>query len=412
MRVIAPVFRIPFFNWWIITRYDHVKEVLATDEIFLSTLNSKIRELSTGEFRESRPGDSLADEDGVFALGLDSAGHTRSLRQIMGTFKLSDASDLSEMSARMARGLIEGHLAAVKEGRANEFDVIQDFVTRVPTLICREYFGIDVPVEDEKSFGDWCVDMSTYVFAPSPNETYREAAVAGARRIRSLIEKSVAQAGAQPARYADTIVGRLVNQQLKGSLSAVSVETLVLGMIMGFVPTVTMAAGDVLDALVGKGLFRSFRRSKFSGPTLKALREGDDVRFARCLRETLRFKPINPGPFRYTLKSYTFDNAGWFGRGAATIPAQSKVLASTQSAMFDRRRVANSYRFDESRTASDSLVFGSGVHACLGIFVATAQIPPAFRVLFAYDLERLSRVMERRGPFPAHLLVKVGPKKA
>jgi hypothetical protein len=163
----------------------------------------------------------------------------------------------------------------------------------------------------------------------------------------------------------------------------------------------------MLDSLIGTGRIRRFMRRKFAVPTLQALDRGDELGFERCLIETLRFKPINPGPFRGTPPgcSYTFDNAGWFGRGSVTIPPGSRVLACTQSAMFDGRSIRRRYAFDPSRNVADSLVFGAGRHACLGIFLAKAQIAPSFRVLFGLNPVRISRRMLRNGPFPSELLV-------
>jgi hypothetical protein len=63
-----------------------------------------------------------------------------------------------------------------------------------------------------------------------------------------------------------------------------------LGMVLGFIPTNVLAGGNILQTLL--------LRPDFLKRTSNAARAGDDDLLWRCLREALRFRHINLGPWR------------------------------------------------------------------------------------------------------------------
>ena len=111
-------------------------------------------------------------------------------------------------------------------------------------------------------------------------------------------------------------------------------RAILMGMVTGFVPTNTMAAGHMLEMLL--------RRPNFMARARAAALANDDDLLSRCLFEAMRFKPLNPGPFRDCLEDYV---VGADTPRATKIRAGMKVLVSTQSAMFDPRVVKSPRRF-------------------------------------------------------------------
>jgi cytochrome P450 len=180
------------------------------------------------------------------------------------------------------------------------------------------------------------------------------------------------------------------------------IRAILSGMITGFVPTNTMAAGHMLEILL--------RRKDFMEEARSAALAGDDDLLKRVLFEAMRFKPLNPGPFRVCIKDYTIARGT---KRAKTIRAGMNVIAGTQSAMFDPRRVKHPRRFDPHRPQSDYMLFGQGLHWCLGAHLAEAQITQTFKALLVKDgLRRASGGagrLQRLGPFPAHLAVTFQP---
>ena len=77
--------------------------------------------------------------------------------------------------------------------------------------------------------------------------------------------------------------------------------------------------------------------------------------------------------------------------------------------MFDSRQVMHPFKFDPGRPASNYMHFGFGMHWCIGMMIARAQITQTFKTLLAQ-----SAVVRASGPrgrlalwglFPDHLYI-------
>ncbi|MDP8916588.1 MAG: cytochrome P450, partial [Pseudomonadota bacterium] len=235
------------------------------------------------------------------------------------------------------------------------------------------------------------------------NPTVREAALEAGVAVRALVDEAIAAARADPS-DADTIVKRLLaaQQTAQDELSDVVIRSILIGMITGFVPTNTMAAGNTLEMLL--------RRPDFMAQARDAARSGDDARLKRCLFEAFRFKPLNPGPFRVVAEDYV---VGEGTRRAKRIPKGTQLMVCTQSAMFDPRRIERPNRFDPERRPSNYLLFGHGLHWCVGAPLAEAQITQTLKpLLLKRNLRRApgpAGRLQKSGPFPAHLVVEWDP---
>jgi cytochrome P450 len=383
-----PISRIPFTKWVLVWRWEDVREVLEHDREFPVPFGKKVIELNGGP---------------NFLLGMaDDPVYWRYQEQVMRAFSFDDvATVVAPLSGRLASEIING----CTDGR---LDAVQDFITRVPTLICKSYYGFDLS-QDAGSlveFGHWAIAMSTYMFGdPTDNPSYRKAALAAGDRVRAMVDRSIrdgksALSGPDSAR-SDTVLARLIEMQRKGAegLTDEVIRAYLIGMVAGFVPTNTMAAGNILEMLL--------RRPDFMAKAQAAARAGDDDLLERCLFEAMRFKPLNPGPFRDCGEDYTIAK----GTPRATfVKAGSRMLASTQSAMFDERQVERPSDFDPGRPASDSMLFGHGLHWCVGAFIARVQITQTLKALLLLKGLRRAGGMDGQlqllGPFPEHLFVE------
>jgi cytochrome P450 len=369
-------------NWVLVTRFEDVQEVLGHDDVFPVPFGKKVQLLNGGP-------NSLN-----FLLGMKADDEYWAVqRDVMEAFPLDD---ISSIVAPEAERITKDILAQ----SGGSLDAIQDLITLVPTRLCQTYYGVLIPAEKETLFGQWTIAMSTFMFGdPTDNPAYRRCAVAGAERVRGLIDQAIRAAKASP-NSSNTVLARLLAmQQRNPRLTDERIRSYLIGMITGFVPTNTMAAGHMLEML--------FRRPDFMAAARSAAIAGDDERLRRCLFETMRFKPLNPGPFRDCARDYTI--AAGTSR-AKTIPAGTKLLVSTQSAMFDSRRVDNPRKFDPDRPAFNFMLFGSGLHWCTGAFIAAAQITQTFKALLVKPNLRPASGRAGRlqllGPFPQHLTVE------
>jgi cytochrome P450 len=328
-----------------------------------------------------------------FLLGMqDGPDYQRQRQFAMQVFKLEDIPNvIGPLSASLARKAVRNS--------GGQLDAIRDLVTLIPTELCDSYFGLSIP--DKHAFAMWTIAMSAYTFAGSGKQPpgYRRAAIAGAKLTRALVKNAIQQT--IPNR--DTVLGRLLLLRAAGNgPSDDEIRSILMGMITGFVPTNTMAAGHMLEMLL--------RRPDMMLSARAAAIAGDNHLLSRCLFEAMRFKPLNPGPFRRCAQDYAVAEGTC---RATTIRKGATVLVSTQSAMFDARRVDRPWLFNPERPSNDYMLFGSGLHWCVGAFLADAQITQMFKALLVQpNLRRaagLTGQLRRIGPFPEHLVVTFGP---
>jgi cytochrome P450 len=380
-RWLTPV--LPLLGWKIVLRYDEVREVLSQDRAFPVPWGWKMVEVTGGEHGGGRN----------FVLGMPRDDTYRlSYEQLAQAFPLADVEKYVEPLAERAATEI---IAAVGRRDKPEFDAIEELITAVPTQLCEDYYGL--VIRDKVAFAKWTLAVSSYLFGPpfekqaEPNEG-EKLAHAGAECLREVIRKSIGRPGK------GVVLPRLREmQRADPRVTDDVIHAQLFGMVLGFIPTDVLAGGNILETLLKRPAFLERARA--------AALAGDDELLWRCLRETLRFRNINPGPARVVGGAGHTLNRGKCGQWR--FKPGAKVLASTQAAMFDPRRVKRPHVFDPDRPDEDYLSFSVGQHWCLGAYIAIAQITQTFKPLLKQEglaaLEGRRGRMKRFSLFPLHL---------
>jgi cytochrome P450 len=394
VRWLWPILRV--FRWAVVLRHPDVAEVLRRHDVFRVPFGDEIARLNDGE----TPGTS-------FLLGVDDDGvHGDQARELMAIFKVADLAQIALTSHATAAVKLRG-------AASHEIEAIHDLLTAVPVELCREYYGVAVERDEERRFVYATLELSGHLFGlpPIKRSKARHEDAAG-KYVRAIvdraIDRSVAERGGGRAR--DTIVDRLVDAPVEGADSAGApgpdrrkrIRAILIGMIVGFVPTNTMASGHILEVLLSTP--DAMRKS------LVAAETGDDDGLMRCLFEALRYMPINLGPWRICGQDYRV--APETPR-AKTLPKGTIVLAMTSSAMFDGQQVVQPFRFDPSRPASNYMHFGFGMHWCLGAMIARTQITHTFKALLerpAIERARRDGSLALWGLFPDRLRIRFDVK--
>ena len=376
LRFFFRVFHFPGVKWYIVLRYDDVREVLAHDRDFPVAWGGTMKELTNGK---------------NFVLGMERDEHYKlSYTQLAKAFPLEDvAAHVAKPAAAIAGKVIEGKAAMAKP----EFDAIEELITAVPARLCESYFGIDIG--DPVLFGKRTLAISAYIFGPSTKEPLKKLARAAAGELSDAIRSSIAAARAGSAK--GKALERLVSAQ--PGIDDETIHAQLFGMVLGFIPTNVLAGGNMLETLL--------RQPDFLERARTAALADDDELLWRCLREALRFRHINPGPWRACPNGYTL---GADGPSPYRIPAGNRVLAIIQSAMFDSSRIERPSVFDPYRRDEDYMVFGVGQHWCLGAYIAKAQITQTFKPLLKREglkavRNRAVRTKRFNDLFPLHLVV-------
>lgn len=357
----------------IITRNADVRAVLSKPEIFAVPYGEEMKE--------------LGGDKATFVLGLEGAEQHGQHELIRGLIEPPDADWLVQRTRQIA-----GTLLDASQGR---IDVMKDLITRVAAETCAEYFGLSV--DDPDAFAEWSMAISALLFAdPFGNPATRKLGLAGALRVRSVIdaarERLSSTAPMPPEGLDKTILQRLVDN----GISDDEIRAIMVGMITGFIPTTTLAAGNIIEQLLWTrgGLDEVAAAARKASGGDKTARE----RLEQLLLEAARLNPaLNPGQWRYAVQDGSVPTR-W---GSHQIPAGSILLVATASAM----------RGDSSQ--SNELVFGSGVHACLGKTLAMAQITAIFESLLSMEGVRASKGQWGRifrvGVFPRRLDMEFKP---
>jgi cytochrome P450 len=365
-----------------ITRYDDVREALSQPHIFQVPFRVKM--------------ETLEPAGCPFILGLDGgASYAGPLDAIMKGFPLGDLGEIVRISKKAAE-------AALGNRKTKDFDAVKDLITAVPLQVYRDYYGLDTSNSD---LALWLFAVSNYTFRQiGSDEVARPAALAGARNVLAAADTAIHEA--KHGRKPSTVVKRLLDIQKEAcakNCSALTDEVLrttLVGMISGYVPVSTLAGCHILEVLL--------RRKPAMTMAVNAARDDDDDLLQRCLLEALRLYPINPGPWRICAKDYTFVSRGGACR---RIRRGTKVLVGTQSAMRDGRRVPSPGSFNPDRDASDSMVFGAGLHWCVGAPLAIAQMTQTFKALLRRAPVRRAGPTRYFGAIPESLSITFGKSR-
>lgn len=365
------------FGWAAVTLSDDVEEVLSLPNVFSTPFAEEMARLNDG----ARPGTQFLAMD-------DAHAHDAQVRQVMDAFRREDVKErVGDVANRKAAAIV-----AAANGR---LEAIGGLITQVPLDICVDYYGI--AIDDPKRFTEAFMVVSGHLFGPPP-VVQNDAVDQAAAYVRQVVSQAF-EAERQRPRGTHTVIGRLLGTVKGGGITYLEAHAFLSGMILGFVPTDTMAGGHILEMLL--------RRPGFLAASQAAARAGDDVLLGRCLFEALRFMPINPGPFRVCAADYIV--AAGTSR-ETRIRKGTKVLACTMSAMFDSRKVNNPFNFVPGRPASDLMNFGFGMHWCVGAFIAQTQIVQTFKpLLLQSGLRRApgpDGQLKLRHTFPASLVVE------
>ncbi len=135
-----------------------------------------------------------------------------------------------------------------------------------------------------------------------------------------------------------------------------------------------------------------------------AARSGDNGTMRQYVLEALRFNSFGAGVRRIANRDYIV------ARGclrSKTIKKGTIVLAATQSAMLDRRKIESPGRFRLNRPSYAYMHFGYGMHTCFGEHINLVQIPIIVSALLKLPgLRRAEGIMQYRGPFPESLMLE------
>jgi len=381
LRRFAPVLRVG--RRVIVSNHADVVEVLRRDTDFT------IAEVN---------GARMARWSGTFILGTDRGEvYERESGVLQRAASVDDLERVRAIVVGAAAPLLE---TAQPTGR---LDVVNGLARVVATRVVGDYFG--TPGPDDGSTMRWMRALFDGVFLDDSPRA-REAASLAVAEQRPYMEHLIATTRAARAAgepVPDTVLSRLVAMgEDEPWLDDDAVRRCVNGLMVGALETTSKTVTHVVDELL--------RHPEALAAARRVALDGDLDTVRGYAWEALRFRPHGILLVRHCARDTTL------GRRATQVPAGTRVMVSTISAMFDEAAFPQAGRLRPDRPDDRYVHFGHGLHACFGRHINAVQVTELVAAVVRLPGLRRAEGAEGRisydGPFPDRLIVEFDPPGA
>ncbi|SEH87647.1 Cytochrome P450 [Halobacillus karajensis] len=326
-----PIFPMPYDGnrqSWIITKYDHVKELLKSN----SFIKDQSKFLSST--RES-------DEFNIFQnmmLDVDPPDHTRLRKLVQPYFNPKTIKQLEPRIREISDNLLE----EMKQ-KDTPVDLIDDYAFPLPIIVISELLG--VPAEDRDIFRKW---SNTIVSASNEMETdFMEDVQAFTTYLTDLFEQ-------RKNHPADDLISHLLKTEEDG-------EQLTRNELYSMVVLLIIAGHETTVNLIGNTMYALFKHPN----QLESLKN-DPALIPGAIEEGLRYY----SPVDFSTARWAENDLNFHGQ---IIRRGDLVMASISSANRDEEKFDHPHLFDITRKRNAHVAFGFGIHFCLGAPLARME---------------------------------------
>jgi cytochrome P450/deferrochelatase/peroxidase EfeB len=384
LQIFFPVLRVGQFVC--LTRADDIEAVLQNPQDFPVPFGPEMAILAKGK---------------SFVLGLDGGNHDKQAAIIKALFQPSDLTAITDRTRNMTIALLDAGGGTI--------DVQHDLVRRTAAEGCLAWFGLEA--DDADDFADWATACSALLFGnPTGDQGVFALARDGARRICALIDSAIERElaiGQNGTTQPVTLAARLASLLRGATVDRDEIRAILLGLVVGFVPTNSMAGGKILLGLQQRPEALTLARQAVTTAP-------DEAKLRAIIRELARLAPaIAPGVWRICPKDAEVRRNG---KSPIRITGGTTLLLATEIGLRDPCRTKQPNRFIPDRTDAPPFVFGDHPHRCLGEQAALAHLTGLLQGLLAREgvAEGLrAMAMEWLGPFPDRAVIHYdsGPRR-
>jgi cytochrome P450 len=356
----------------VVTRFEDVVEVLNRDWVFRVPYAEKMNKVTDG---------------GNFFLGMENTDqYTRDVSNMRIAARREDITDI-------IKPFVDRTSEAIVKSAGGRMDVVQQLTRVVPTRLIGEYFG--TPGWNETEFADAATSMFQYLFYPD-DPAIEEKALRAAEQTRNYLDQAIAARKAAPIDR-DDVLNRCLKLQEAGmpGMTDVDIRNNLIGLIIGAIPTTSKCAAVTLNHL--------FNNPELMVIAQQAARADEDDKLIQFVQESLRLNPFAAGIQRICAEDYVIAKGTL---RSTKIPQGARVLAATQSAMMDGRKIRKPREFQLDRPAYSYMHFGFGLHTCFGQYINLTQIPGIVKAVLKQSNLRRVADMKVEEPFPVSLEIE------
>lgn len=325
---------------WQVFGYNDVSRILA-DPVTFSSETARL-------FNAPQPDLDFFDMGNLVTT--DPPRH-RQLRSLINTsFTPRAMAGLTPRIEKITNSLLD---AADGEDR---FDLVDTLAYALPINVILELLGL--PTEDEHLFRVWGNAIGTADAATVPPDLLENEVGPAVRDMNAYLLEFMRGRRRQPA---EDVISRLATAEIDGRL-------LEDGEIVGLIGLTMFAGHATTQALICNAvlLFNS-------NPEAEAAVRADRTLLPNAVEEVLRVRP----PFARLARVTTVDTE----LGGHAIPAGELVTPWIAAANRDAKKFPDPDRFDIRRHNGGNLVFGQGIHFCLGAPLARLEARVALNIM-------------------------------
>ncbi|MGI8315221.1 cytochrome P450 family protein [Halobacillus mangrovi] len=336
LRANDPIFAMsqePNHTTWVITKHEHVKEMLKSKSFIKDQ-----RKLSSSDPSQA------SQENGDFnifqnmMLDVDPPDHTRLRKLVQPYFNPKTIKDLKPRISEIADALLDK--ASEKQGPV---DLIDEFAFPLPIIVISELLGI--PSEDRNKFRKW---SNTIVAASDEfDPDIMEDVQAFTNYLTDLFDS-------RRKKPENDFISNLLQAEEDGDqLNRDELYSMVVLLIIAGHETTVNLIANTMYAL-------------FEHPDQLEKLKNDTKLTTTAIEEGLRYY----SPVDFTTARWSEDDIEFHGK---TIKRGDLVLASLASANRDEEKFEASDTFDITRKPNPHVAFGFGIHFCLGAPLARIE---------------------------------------
>ncbi|GAA2382085.1 cytochrome P450 [Nonomuraea africana] len=342
LRHEQPVFRSAHLGAYVLTRYADVRAAYGNPRVYSSRGSLTISRSLTEETRAKlgEHGSFLSS----FVANVDPPDHTRLRRSVSRAFTPRAVAAME----RRFRDLNEDLLDRLVRRRAADF--VQEIAHEPSVKLTAAFIG--VPESDEEFVQHKVKDWFQLFLSPQPPARQLELADSFLTYL-DYVDRLVAARAKDPQDDFTSLMTSLIGKELTHREVVELISTILLG------------GNDTVPNQLGNSVLRLLREGPW--PVRPSL-------VPNAVEECMRIDGASLGSFRHTTAEVELHGV--------TIPAGALVLLSTDSAAHDESVFPGPETFVIDRANADAhLVFGYGIHFCVGAALGRLQLRTALEVL-------------------------------
>jgi cytochrome P450 len=362
----APVFFMPQYGLWCMTRYEDVREAFRDSATYSNASTIRVPDVPP----------EYADKLAYFPVkqaqpaGLDAPEHTRIRKIAQKGFTQSAVRAAEPDMHRFAEAAVDSFIA---DGEA---DIVTAYAEVIPMQIAAVMLGASI--DDAPRLRQWMRDSIDLMIEPLEGQRLFdlcERMIDFDQYMRDLI----ADCRADPQ---DNVLSLLVHAETEAGEPALTEQELI-----GLASVVLTAGTDTTGGLIGR-MFHVLLSDRSLWEEVLADRELVN----QAVEETLRMYGIVHTLVRTTTREVEV--------GGVTLPEGAAVMLQLDSANQDGERFDQPEKFDLHRAKNelaDHVAFGKGTHFCIGAPFAR----PMARIALETMLDRIPSLRMKDASAPA-----------